>query len=65
MKTWLTLPEAAERIRADGTAPSSAERRIRRWVESGDLRSFAGHFRLSDLLETEKRMRARRGRPRK
>mgnify|MGYP001546699852 CR=1 FL=1 len=65
MKTWLTLTEAAERIRAEGTALASAERRIRRWVESGDLKPLAGRFRAVDVLATEKKMRSRRGRPRK
>ncbi|WP_315072198.1 hypothetical protein [uncultured Microbacterium sp.] len=51
MSPWLTLAEAA--------------RRIRRWVESGDLTPFAGRFRAADILATEKKMRARRGRPRK
>lgn len=65
MKTWLTLSEAAERIRVEGTALASAERRIRRWVESGDLIPLAGRFRAADVLATEKKMRSRRGRPRK
>lgn len=65
MKMWLTLSEAAERIRVDGTALASAERRIRRWVESGDLQSYAGRFRAADVLATEKLMRSRRGRPKK
>jgi hypothetical protein len=65
MKTWLTLAEAAERIRAEGTAIASAERRIRRWVDAGELTSLAGRFRLADVLSAEKRMRGRRGRPRK
>lgn len=64
MKTWLTLTEAAQRIQGDA-ALASAERRIRRWVDSGDLRPLAGRFRAADVLATEKRMRARRGRPRK
>lgn len=65
MKTWLTLTEAAERIRAENTAIESAERRIRRWAEAGELKATAGRFRLADVLDTEKRMRAKRGRPRK
>lgn len=65
MKTWLTLNEAAERIRAEGTAVASAERRIRRWVEAGELHPVAGRFRIADVLKTEKRMRGKRGRPRK
>jgi hypothetical protein len=65
MKTWLTLTEAAERIRANGTAITSAERRIRRWVDAGELVPLAGRFRLADVLATEKKMRSRRGRPRK
>lgn len=65
MKTWLTLTEAAERIRAEGTALASAERRIRRWVDAGELRPTAGHYRLDDVLEAQKKMRGRRGRPRK
>ncbi|EQM83400.1 hypothetical protein [Microbacterium maritypicum] len=65
MKTWLTLTEAAERIRAEGTALASAERRIRRWIEAGELAPLAGRVRTADLLATEKKMRSRRGRPRK
>jgi hypothetical protein len=65
MKTWLTLTEAADRIRAESTALASAERRIRRWVEAGELQPIAGRFRTKDVLATEKRMRSRRGRPRK
>lgn len=65
MKTWLTLTEAAERVRTDGTALSSAERRIRRWVEAGELVPTAGRFRVVDILATERKMRSRRGRPRK
>lgn len=64
MKTWLTLKEAAQRIQGDAEL-ASAERRIRRWVESGDLMPLAGQFRASDILATEKKMRSRRGRPRK
>jgi len=65
MKTWLTLTEAAERIRTDGTALASAERRVRRWVDAGELTPLAGRFRAADVLATEKKMRSRRGRPRK
>lgn len=65
MNTWLTLAEAAERIRAEGTALASAERRIRRWVEAGELKPLAGRFRAADVLAAEKLMRSRRGRPRK
>ena len=65
MKTWLTLTEAAARIRAEGTALASAERRIRRWIEAGELTPIAGRIRAADLLTTEKKMRSRRGRPRK
>lgn len=64
MKTWLTLTEAAKRIQGDA-ALASAERRIRRWVESGDLKPVAGRFRAADVLATERKMRSRRGRPRK
>ncbi|MFJ2502567.1 hypothetical protein [Microbacterium sp. NPDC087592] len=64
MSTWLTLTEAAKRIQGDA-ALASAERRIRRWVESGDLKPLAGRFRAADVLATEKKMRSRRGRPRK
>ncbi|WP_136051187.1 hypothetical protein [Microbacterium sp. K36] len=65
MKTWLTLAEAAERIRTDGTARASAERRIRRWVDAGELKPIAGRFLVVDVLAAEKAMRSRRGRPRK
>lgn len=65
MKTWLTLTEAAERIRVEGTALASAERRVRRWIEAGELTPLAGRVRTADLLATEKKMRSRRGRPRK
>lgn len=65
MKTWLTLSEAAERIRVEGTALASAERRVRRWIEAGELTPLAGRVRAEDLLDTEKKMRSRRGRPRK
>lgn len=65
MKTWLTLSEAAERIRVDGTALASAERRVRRWIEAGELTPLVGRVRATDLLATEKKMRSRRGRPRK
>lgn len=64
MKIWLTLAEAAQRIQGDA-ALSSAERRIRRWVAAGELRMVHGHFRAEEVLATEKRMRSRRGRPRK
>lgn len=64
MNTWLTLTEAAQRIQGDA-ALASAERRIRRWVESGDLKPLAGRFSAADVLAAERRMRARRGRPRK
>lgn len=65
MKAWLTLAEAAERIRKEGTTLASAERRIRRWVEAGELLPLAGHYKADDVLRAEKVMRARRGRPRK
>lgn len=64
MSRWLTLAEAAKRIQGDA-AQASAERRIRRWVEAGELRPLAGRFRAEDVLAAEKHMRARRGRPRK
>jgi hypothetical protein len=47
MTAWLTLTEAAQRIQG-GAALASAERRIRRWVASGDLRPRAGHFAISE-----------------
>jgi hypothetical protein len=65
VKTWLTLAEAAERIRAEDTELASAERRIRRWVAAGELPVLAGRFRLADVLAAERTMRGRRGRPRK
>lgn len=64
MSDGLTLTEAAQRIQGDA-APASAERRIRRWVESGDLKSLGGRSRAADVVATETKMRSSRGRPRK
>lgn len=57
-----------QRIRVDGTAHASAERRVRRWIEAGELTPLAGRVRVADLLATERkcdraaaaRVRARR-----
>lgn len=56
---WLTQMEAAARA-------GVSDRTIRRWVAWGEIkpRYFDGKFREADVVETEKRMRARRGRRR-
>jgi len=38
---------------------------IYRWEERGEITFTLGRIRESDLLEADKRMRGRRGRPRK
>lgn len=55
MRMWLTQEQAA--ARAGVTA-----RTIRNWVAWGELSPRLGRFKESDVIETEKRMRARRGR---
>lgn len=52
---WLTQEQAA--ARAGVTA-----RTIRNWVAWGELTPRLGRFKESDVIATEKRMRARRGR---
>ena len=54
---YLTLEQAAARV-------GRSESTIRRWVDNG-LMSVAGRIPVSNLLEFEKTMRERRGRPRK
>jgi hypothetical protein len=54
---FLTLEEAAVRV-------DRGESTIRRWIDKG-LMSVAGRIPEQSLLEFEKKMRDRRGRPRK
>lgn len=57
MTRFLTVPQAADRV---GRSP----RTIGRWVVGG-LRVQAGYVREDELLEMDRLMRERRGRPRK
>jgi len=54
---WLTQEQAA--ARAGVTA-----RTIRNWVAWGEIKPRLGRFDEKELVATEKRMRARRGRRR-
>lgn len=54
----MTRAEAAQRV-------GRTERTIRNWERSGELTPTLGRFRESDLVEADRRMRARVGRPRK
>ena len=57
MSVWLTRKQAAARVKR-------SERTIRRWEDSG-LRSFRGLFRESEVVEMDKEMRSKVGRPKK
>lgn len=52
---WLTQEQAAERA-------GVTTRTIRNWVAWGELKPRLARFKESDVIETEKRMRERRGR---
>lgn len=52
---WLTQEQAAERA-------GVTTRTIRNWIAWGELTPRLGRFKESDVIATEKRMRARRGR---
>lgn len=54
---WLTQEQAADRA---GVTP----RTIRNWVAWGEIKPRLGRFAEADVVATEKRMRARRGRRR-
>lgn len=58
MKVWLTLAEAA------GVA-GRPERTVRNWVDAGELTPRHGRYMRDQVLDTERRMRRRIGRPRK
>ncbi|MCC4250697.1 helix-turn-helix domain-containing protein [Microbacterium testaceum] len=55
MRMWLTQEQAAERA-------GVTTRTIRNWIAWGELQPRLGRFKEKDVIETEKRMRARRGR---
>lgn len=55
---WLDLAQAAKRA-------GRSERTVRRWIEAGHIKLVLGRMREGELLEVERRMRGRRGRPRK
>lgn len=56
---WLTIAEAAERVGRD-------PRTIKRWRANDEITVLADRVRESDLLDADKRIRARKGgRPRK
>lgn len=57
MSRWLTQAEAAARA-------GVTERTVRNWVAWEEIKPVMGRFRETDVIETEKRMRARRGRRR-
>lgn len=57
MTTWLTIEDAAERV-------GKSERTIRNWIDAGLTATF-GRVREDELLECDRLMRSRRGRPRK
>ncbi|MFL2002283.1 helix-turn-helix domain-containing protein [Microbacterium sp. A1-JK] len=52
---YLTQQQAADRA-------GVTERTIRNWVLWGEIKPLMGRFKESDVISTEKRMRARRGR---
>lgn len=54
---WHDVPSAAERVKRD-------ESTIRRWIADG-MPTTAGFIHETTLLERDKLMRSRRGRPRK
>lgn len=55
---WLTQAEAAKRA-------GVSDRTIRRWVAAGELQERYGLHSEDEVIKTEKRMRARRGRRRR
>lgn len=54
---WLTRDEAAKRI-------DRSERTLYRWEQHDLIKPLLGRYRERDLLEVDRRMRGRRGRPR-
>ena len=58
MTTWLTITDAAQRVKR-------SPRTIHRWVEAGHLKVYIGRVREADLLEVDRVMRGRVGRPKK
>lgn len=52
---WLTQAQAAKRA-------GVSDRTIRRWVAAGELPGLYGLHSEDEVIKTEKRMRARRGR---
>lgn len=58
MTRWLTRAEAAKRVKR-------SERTLYRWEQEQLLAPILGRYREDVLLEIDKRMRGRRGRPRK
>lgn len=53
---WLSLAEAAVRVHR-------TKRTIYRWIDDGELRAFDGRVRESHVLDVDKAMRTRVGRP--
>lgn len=55
---FLTMEQAAKRV-------GKTERTIRNWIRAGQITHRAGYIREDDLLEADRVMRSRRGRPQK
>lgn len=56
--TWLTITDAAKRVKR-------SPRTIRRWIAADLLKVMMGRVKETDLLEVERQMRGRVGRPKK
>jgi predicted site-specific integrase-resolvase len=54
----LTVAEAAQ-------ITGKSKRTIYAWIQRGELKPIRSYIDLDDLLETERKMSDRRGRPRK
>ena len=55
---WLTVAEAAVRV-------GRSERTVYRWADGGHVVILLGRVAETQLLEADRAMRRRRGRPRK
>lgn len=58
MTTWHTITDAAHRVKR-------SPRTIRRWIEDKHLKAYLGRVKEEELLDVDRKMRGRVGRPKK